>query len=188
MGAITQEEFDAKKTELLSVTFNEKDLTNPAVHSSTFDSLTQQKSKMAAPPITSDTVTQNNNTDTSSTFIGIGCLTMLCIPVAIILQMCGAYDISIFFMLPGLIGVLLFLFGDICSIAETLSTPEGRKEFKENSDREKFNGYKYTCPMCGSHRIKTIGAGKKVAGVLTIGLASKNIGKNYQCSDCQYRW
>lgn len=188
MGAITQEEFDAKKTELLSVTFNEKDLTNPAVPSSPSDSLTQQKSKMAAPPITSDTVTHNNNTDTSSTFIGIGCLTMLCIPVAVILQMCGAYDISIFFMLPGLIGVLLFLFGDICSIAETLSTPEGRKEFKENSDREKFNGYKYTCPMCGSHRIKTIGAGKKVAGVLTIGLASKNIGKNYQCTDCQYRW
>ena len=47
MGAITQEEFDAKKTELLSVTFNEKDLTNPAVPSSTSDSLTQQKSNMA---------------------------------------------------------------------------------------------------------------------------------------------
>lgn len=30
MGAITQEEFDAKKTELLSVAFSEKDLTNPA--------------------------------------------------------------------------------------------------------------------------------------------------------------
>lgn len=60
MGAITQEEFDAKKTELLSVAFSEKDLTNPAAPSSTSDSPTQQKSKMAAPPITSDTVTQNN--------------------------------------------------------------------------------------------------------------------------------
>lgn len=47
MGAITQEEFDAKKTELLSVAFSEKDLTNPAVPSSTSDSLTQQKSNMA---------------------------------------------------------------------------------------------------------------------------------------------
>ena len=47
IGAITQEEFDAKKTELLSVTFNEKDLTNPAAPSSTSDSLTQQKSNMA---------------------------------------------------------------------------------------------------------------------------------------------
>lgn len=47
MGAITQEEFDAKKTELLSVAFSEKDLTNPAAPSSTSDSLTQQKSKMA---------------------------------------------------------------------------------------------------------------------------------------------
>ena len=173
MGAITQEEFDAKKTELLSVAFNEKDLTNPAVPSSTSDSLTQQKSKMAAPPITSDTVTQNNNTDTSSAFIGIGCLTMLCFPVTVILQMCGAYDISIFFLIPSVIGVLLFLFGFICSTAETLSTPEGRKELKENFDRDKFNGYKYTCPMCGSNRIKTIGAGKKVAGALTIGLLEK---------------
>lgn len=60
MGAITQEEFDAKKTELLSVAFSEKDLSNPAAPSSTSDSPTQQKSKMAAPPITSDTVTQNN--------------------------------------------------------------------------------------------------------------------------------
>lgn len=47
MGAITQEEFDAKKTELLSVAFSEKDLTNPAVPSPTSDSLTQQKSNMA---------------------------------------------------------------------------------------------------------------------------------------------
>lgn len=47
MGAITQEEFDAKKTELLSVAFSEKDLTNPAAPSSTSDSLTQQKSNMA---------------------------------------------------------------------------------------------------------------------------------------------
>ena len=60
MGAITQEEFDAKKTELLSVACSEKDLINPAVPASPSDSLTQQKSKMAAPPITSDTVTQNN--------------------------------------------------------------------------------------------------------------------------------
>ena len=55
-GILTQEEFDAKKTELLSVAFSEIDLTNPAVPSSTSDSLTQQKSKMAAPPITSNTV------------------------------------------------------------------------------------------------------------------------------------
>mgnify|MGYP004477358727 CR=1 FL=1 len=72
MGAITQEEFDAKKTELLSVAFNEKDLTNPAVPSSTSDSLTQQKSKMAAPPITSDTVTQNNKNGASWLLVALG--------------------------------------------------------------------------------------------------------------------
>lgn len=80
MGAITQEEFDAKKTELLSVAFNEKDLTNPAVPSSTSDSLTQQKSKMAAPPITSDTVTQNNKFATrfKKTLLAMLAVCLLC--------------------------------------------------------------------------------------------------------------
>lgn len=72
MGAITQEEFDAKKTELLSVALNEKDLTNPAVPSSTSDSLTQQKSKMATPPITSDTVTQTNKNGASWLLVALG--------------------------------------------------------------------------------------------------------------------
>ena len=80
MGAITQEEFDAKKTELLSVTFSEKDLTNPAVPSSTSNSLTQQKSKMAAPPITSDTVTQNNKFATrfKKTLLAMLAVCLLC--------------------------------------------------------------------------------------------------------------
>ena len=80
MGAITQEEFDAKKTELLSVAFSEKDLTNPAAPSSTSDSLTQQKSKMAAPPITSDTVTQNNKFATrfKKTLLAMLAVCLLC--------------------------------------------------------------------------------------------------------------
>lgn len=80
MGAITQEEFDAKKTELLSVAFSEKDLTNPAVPSSTSDSLTQQKSKMAAPLITSDTVTQNNKFATrfKKTLLAMLAVCLLC--------------------------------------------------------------------------------------------------------------
>ena len=80
MGAITQEEFDAKKTELLSVAFSEKDLTNPAAPSSTSDSLTQQKSKMAAPLITSDTVTQNNKFATrfKKTLLAMLAVCLLC--------------------------------------------------------------------------------------------------------------
>lgn len=80
MGAITQEEFDAKKTELLSVAFSEKDLTNPAAPSSTSDSLTQQKSKMAAPPITSNTVTQNNKFATrfKKTLLAMLAVCLLC--------------------------------------------------------------------------------------------------------------
>lgn len=80
MGAITQEEFDAKKTELLSVAFSEKDLTNPAAPSSTSDSLTQQKSKMAAAPITSNTVTQNNKFATrfKKTLLAMLAVCLLC--------------------------------------------------------------------------------------------------------------
>lgn len=63
-----------------------------------------------------------------------------------------------------------------------------RQRRREASDRSKYNGLKYTCPMCGSHKIKSIGTAKKLGGVAAVGLASQNIGKNYQCDDCNYRW
>ncbi len=180
MGAITQEEFDSKKKELLNATLDKGNSTDlkPSTELS--------HSKDAAPKSRSSA--SQSKSDTSATVGGIGCLAMLCFPIAVIFGMFDAYDIALFFMVPTLIGAALFAISLIGSTAETLSTPEGRREFKENSDREKYNDFKYTCPMCGSHKIKTIGAGKKAVGVLTIGLASKNIGKNYQCADCQYKW
>ena len=78
------------------------------------------------------------------------------------------------------------------SISSSSETPEERKQSQAAQqayiNREKYNGLKYTCPMCGSHKIKNIGTAKKVGGVLAVGLASQNVGKNYQCDDCNYKW
>ena len=59
---------------------------------------------------------------------------------------------------------------------------------KELNRKVRYNGYKYTCPMCGSHDVKTIGTAKKLGGVAAVGLASSNIGKCYQCDSCNYKW
>lgn len=68
-------------------------------------------------------------------------------------------------------------------------------ELKENHNKsvqekneKMYNGYKYKCPMCGSNRIKNISTVKKSASVTAVGLASKTIGKNYQCDECKYMW
>ena len=68
------------------------------------------------------------------------------------------------------------------------SSSENAQERASMEKAKEYNNYQYTCPMCGKHRIKNIGTGKKVAGTIAVGLASKNIGKNYQCQDCGYRW
>lgn len=79
-------------------------------------------------------------------------------------------------------------------LCELISPDESPLISIETADKEKeektkkYNSFKYTCPMCGGHRVKNIGTAKKLAGVATVGLASKNIGKNYQCDDCGYKW
>lgn len=67
-------------------------------------------------------------------------------------------------------------------------TAEESKRFEEMAEKHKYNDLKYTCPMCGGHRIKTIGTGRKVASATTLGVAGRSLGKNYQCADCNYRW
>lgn len=85
-----------------------------------------------------------------------------------------------------IVGYVLFWMG------QPAKTPEEerreKQQAKASAEREKYNGFKYTCPMCGGHKVKNIGTAKKLAGVATVGLASKNIGKNYQCDDCGYKW
>ena len=77
-------------------------------------------------------------------------------------------------------------------MGQPVKTPEEERREKQrakaSAEREKYNGFKYTCPMCGSRKVKNIGTGKKLVGVATAGLASTSIGKNYQCDHCNYRW
>lgn len=44
------------------------------------------------------------------------------------------------------------------------------------------------CPNCGSTNTQRISTTSRVAGVLTLGLASGSIGKQYKCKACKYKW
>ncbi len=44
------------------------------------------------------------------------------------------------------------------------------------------------CPTCGSTNIKPISSLKRTASVLTWGLASGKIGKQFECLNCKYKW
>lgn len=97
----------------------------------------------------------------------------------------------------GLLIILMNIFAFcfvLYGLCELISPDESPLISIETADKEKeektkkYNSFKYTCPMCGGHRVKNIGTAKKLAGVVTVGLASKNIGKNYQCGDCGYKW
>ena len=44
------------------------------------------------------------------------------------------------------------------------------------------------CPTCGSTNVKKISGGKRWFGVGLFGLASSNVGKTYECKNCQYKW
>ena len=120
---------------------------------------------------------------------GIGCLIAI---ISIIFVVIGGiislvfhiFQIGLFIMIAAFI---FFVIGLIVSLIDS-DTPEDNERAKKQTEMAKYNNLKYTCPMCGSHKIKTIGTGKKMAGVATVGLASKNIGKNYQCDDCNYIW
>lgn len=59
-------------------------------------------------------------------------------------------------------------------------------EFK--ATKAKYNNFMYTCPMCQSKKIKSISSERKAASIMLTGLASKNIGHNYQCDNCNYKW
>ena len=61
-------------------------------------------------------------------------------------------------------------------------------EQQKKDDARKYNNYRYTCPMCRSNRIKTIGSGKKMITIGAVGVASSDFGKNYQCDSCNYKW
>lgn len=44
------------------------------------------------------------------------------------------------------------------------------------------------CPTCGSTNVEPLSHLRKLGGLLTIGLASKSVGKTYRCLNCKYYW
>lgn len=63
-----------------------------------------------------------------------------------------------------------------------------RKEVKDRQEKTKYNNYMYTCPMCGSKKIKNIDTTKRGVSVVAFGLSSGKIGKCYECDNCKYKW
>ena len=69
-----------------------------------------------------------------------------------------------------------------------LGSSDGRKDIKKNWDKEKYCNYIFTCPMCGSKKVKRIGTASRAVSVATVGLASGKIGKQYECDNCKHKW
>lgn len=67
-------------------------------------------------------------------------------------------------------------------------TQEFLQKQKEEKTAKKYNYYKYKCPMCSSNKIVNISTAKKIVSTEMLGLASKQIGKTYQCDECKYMW
>lgn len=65
---------------------------------------------------------------------------------------------------------------------------EMKKKWQESAKREKYHGYMYTCPMCGSHEVRKLGTLNRAASISVKGLASDKIGKQYQCDHCGHKF
>ena len=57
-----------------------------------------------------------------------------------------------------------------------------------HQDKANYNNYMYSCPMCGNRKISNISTEKKLITMGVVGLASSNLGKNYICNNCKYKW
>lgn len=74
---------------------------------------------------------------------------------------------------------------------------EYAKKREEKQTRESMNlpssykpkeGNTPKCPTCGSTNIKRITTANRAVSVLTLGIISGKIGKNYECLDCKAKW
>ena len=125
---------------------------------------------------------------------GVGCTCFLIAVVAFVVGLaCSMFSAFLAGVVSMVISLACLVAGFISmGVSSALETPEEKRHSKAQveamNNRDKYNGLKYTCPMCGSHKIKNIGTAKKLGGVAMVGLASGNIGKNYQCDDCKYKW
>lgn len=73
---------------------------------------------------------------------------------------------------------------------EEIRTRDGFYEERNRREKEQSQPKKLTikCPNCGSTRTQRISSTSRVAGVLTLGLASGSVGKTYKCKTCKYKW
>ena len=62
------------------------------------------------------------------------------------------------------------------------------EESKRINDAIKYNNYQFTCPQCGSKKVKRIGNLERGTSVYLVGLASGKIGKQYHCDNCKHNW
>ena len=44
------------------------------------------------------------------------------------------------------------------------------------------------CPNCNSTNIQPISGTKRIGSILAFGILSKNIGKQFECRNCKYKW
>lgn len=63
---------------------------------------------------------------------------------------------------------------------------EIRKQTQETRFSQQTNIPK--CPTCGSTNVKRITTANRAVSVLTLGILSGKIGKNYECLDCKAKW
>jgi len=143
-----------------------------------------------------DTETNTSNISTTTTNStnkqddsGTGCLVSLALMiVAIIVGVWLIVDSLDGFVwsviIPYIIAVPIVGFA-LYSVFSAIANGE---ETKKNWDKEKYNNYQFTCPMCGSKKVKKISNMNRSVSVATMGLASSKIGKQYECDDCKHKW
>ena len=74
---------------------------------------------------------------------------------------------------------------------ERLDMESNRAKLQKEVERqEKVQKQQNTpkCPTCGSTNIKRITTANRAVSVLTLGILSSKIGKNYECLDCKAKW
>ncbi|MCI5562636.1 MAG: hypothetical protein MR393_05800 [Intestinimonas massiliensis] len=97
---------------------------------------------------------------------------------------------SLGFIFLLMIGIAIFLI--VIARPKNEAEAQAMREYRQKQEIEKeaikYNNYKYTCPMCGSKKIKNISTVSKVVSMEVLGLASSKIGKSYECEECKYKW
>ena len=99
---------------------------------------------------------------------------------------------ELFLILLAIAGIGL-LIAKLCDTAgEAQLGKEGWANFQkavhEEEEKKKYNDYMFSCPMCGSKKVRRIGTVNRAASVAVTGLASGKIGKQYECDNCHHKW